>query len=133
MLDEMFQRNFIFLLLLKFQIFKSNEIKKKLIMILTSCISIYFCSFDPFQKKRGGPKSEESKLKHKIKREQKGAKKDLRADTAFLAKQKAKERRDKDSERMQKTKAIMSGLGSQEGEFREFQRQKGGKKSKSKY
>ena len=131
MLDEMFQRNFIFLLLLKFQIFKSNEIKKKLTIFLY--FSIYFCSFDPFQKKRGGPKSEESKLKHKIKREQKGAKKDLRADTAFLAKQKAKERRDKDSERMQKTKAIMSGLGSQEGEFREFQRQKGGKKSKSKY
>ena len=131
MLDEMFQRNFIFLLLLKFQIFESNEIQKKLTIFLY--FSIYFCSFDPFQKKRGGPKSEESKLKHKIKREQKGAKKDLRADTAFLAKQKAKERRDKDSERMQKTKAIMSGLGSQEGEFRQFQRQKGGKKTKSKY
>ena len=45
-----------------------------------------------------------------------------------MAKQKAKERRDKDSDRLQKTKAIMSELGSQEGELREFQRQKGGKK-----
>ena len=83
-----------------------------------------FFSFDPLQKKRNGPKSEMSKLNHKLKREKKGAKKDLRADSAFLAKQKAKEKRDKDSERMRKTKAILSGLGSQEGEFRQFQRQK---------
>ena len=65
-----------------------------------------------------------AKLNHKLKRERKGAKKDLRADTAFLAKQKAKEKRERDADRMQRTKAIMSGLGSQEGEFRQFQRQK---------
>ena len=65
-----------------------------------------------------------AKLNHKLKRERKGAKKDLRADTAFLAKQKAKEKRERDVDRMQRTKAIMSGLGSQEGEFRQFQRQK---------
>ena len=84
-----------------------------------------FFSFDPTQKKRsGGAKNEMAKLNHKLKRERKGAKKDLRADTAFLAKQKAKEKREKDADRMQRTKAIMSGLGSQEGEFRQFQRQK---------
>ncbi len=68
------------------------------------------------------------KLTHKMKREKKGAKKDLRADTAFLAKQKFKEQREKDAERMAKTKRIMSGLGGQEGEYRQFQRQKKKKK-----
>jgi len=69
-------------------------------------------------------KQEMAKLNHKLKREKKAAKKDLRADAAFLAKQKAKDRRDKDAERMQRTKAILGGLGSQEGEFRQLQKQK---------
>lgn len=52
-------------------------------------------SFDPFQKKRSGPKDklEMDKMLHKVKRERKAAKKDLRKDSAFLAKQKAKEAR----------------------------------------
>ena len=60
--------------------------------------------------------------------EKKGAKKDLRADAAFLARLKAKEKRDKDADRMSKTKAILGGLGGQEGEFRQIQRQKKKKK-----
>ena len=73
-------------------------------------------------------KQEMAKLNHKLKREKKGAKKDLRADAAFLAKQKAKERREKDADRMKKTKAILAGLGGQEGEYRQMQRQKSKKK-----
>ena len=45
---------------------------------------------------------------------------DLRKDAAFLAKHKAKEAREKDKERIQKTRRIMSGLGSQEGEYKKF-------------
>ena len=84
-------------------------------------------NFDPSVKKRheaSKEKQEMAKLNHKLKREKKAAKKDLRADAAFLAKQKAKERREKDSERMRKTKAILGGLGGQEGEYRQLQRQK---------
>merc|ERR1719510_631340 len=79
-------------------------------------------NFDPFQKKRVGSKEklEMDKLQHKVKREKKSAKKDLRKDSAFLAKHKAKEAREKDRERIQKTRNIMSGLGSQEGEYRKF-------------
>ena len=79
-------------------------------------------NFDPFQKKHYGSreKLEMDKLEHKVKREKKSAKKDLRKDTAFLAKQKAKEAREKDQERIRKTRNIMSGLGSQEGEYRKF-------------
>lgn len=56
-----------------------------------------FSSFDPFQKKRVGSreKLEMGKLMHKMKRERKGAKKDIRADAAFIANQKAKERKEK--------------------------------------
>jgi len=37
-----------------------------------------------------------------------------------LAQQKAREAREKDQDRMKKTRSIMSGLGSQEGEYRKF-------------
>ena len=79
-------------------------------------------NFDPFQKKHVGSreKLEMDKLQHKVKREKKSAKKDLRKDAAFLAKHKAKEAREKVRERLQKTRSIMSGLGSQEGEYKRF-------------
>lgn len=87
-------------------------------------------SFDPFVKKRNlsKDKQELAKLNHKLKREKKGAKKDLRADAAFLARLKSKEKRDKDADRMAKTKAILGGLGGQEGEYRQMQKQKKKKK-----
>ena len=91
------------------------------------------------------------KLLHKVKREKKAAKKDLRKDTAFLSKQKAKEARERyaaasyytllgiilnfwiillfrDMERQKRTREIMSGLGSQEGEYRKFMASKKRKK-----
>jgi hypothetical protein len=48
-------------------------------------------------KKRAGSRDlrNEAKLLHKMKREKKSAKKELRKDTAFLAKQKAIETRDR--------------------------------------
>ncbi|XP_059084097.1 nucleolar protein 14-like [Tigriopus californicus] len=83
-------------------------------------------NFDPFVKKRVGSreKLELSKLLHKTKREKKGAKKEIRADAAFIASQKAKDRRELDLERTKKTKAILSSLGNQEGDVRKLQRKK---------
>ena len=79
-------------------------------------------NFDPFQKKHFGSreKLEMDKLQHKVKREKKSAKKDLRKDAQFLAKHKANEARATDRERIQKTRRIMSGLGDQEGEYKKF-------------
>ena len=79
-------------------------------------------NFDPFQKKHVGSreKLEMDKLKHKVKMEKKSAKKDIRKDSAFLAQHKANEAREKDKERIQKTRRIMSSLGSQEGEYKRF-------------
>ena len=57
-----------------------------------------FSSFDPFSKKHGGSSSvnrEKDKLLHKMKREKKSAKKELRKDTSFLAKQKFREIRER--------------------------------------
>merc|ERR1719203_677673 len=50
-------------------------------------------SFDPMVKKRVGKKDflEEQKMKHKLKQEKKGARKEIRQDTAFLANQKMRE------------------------------------------
>ena len=87
-------------------------------------------NFDPTSKKRVGNKEklEFDKLMHKMKREKKAAKKDIRADNAFLASLKAKELRQKDQDRIRKTRDILSGLGQQEGEFRLMQRKAGKKK-----
>ena len=64
------------------------------------------------QKKRVGSreKLEMDKLLHKVKRERKAAKKDLRKDTAFLAKQKAKEAR----ERLEKNWKMVAGCSDPE-------------------
>ena len=103
-----------------------------LVYVPTYVYHFLSCSFDPLVKKRNNDvsreKQEMAKLNHKLKREKKAAKKDLRADAAFLAKQKAKEKRLKDEERTRKTKAILGGLGGQEGEYRQMQRQKKKKK-----
>jgi len=82
--------------------------------------------FNPFEKRRDGNKAqlEEQKLRHKLKRERKGAKKEIRADAAFLANTKAKEARNKDLERRERTKNIMSNLGQQEGDFRKMLKKK---------
>ena len=82
--------------------------------------------FNPLEKRRDGDKSklEEQKLLHKLKRERKGAKKELRQDTAFLANNKAREMREKDKERREKTKNILSNLGQQEGEVRKMLKKK---------
>jgi len=54
--------------------------------------------FEPFKKKRQGSKEmlEEQKLRHKLKQERKGARKEIRQDTAFLATQRMKEAKLKD-------------------------------------
>jgi len=82
--------------------------------------------FNPGQKKRVGNKDllEEQKMKHKLKQERKGARKEIRQDNAFLASQKAKEARRRDLDRQEKTKAIFSGLASQEGDYKKLLKKK---------
>ena len=82
--------------------------------------------FKPFEKKRTGDKSllEEQKLRHKVKQEKKGARKEIRKDVAFLANQKDKERRQLDAERRDRTKALMSSLANQEGDYQTVERKK---------
>lgn len=95
--------------------------------------------FKPGQKKRQGSREmlEEQKMRHKLKQvqnfkkihvtkhrvsfqERKGARKEIRADNAFLATQRAKLSRAKDADRQEKTKAIFSGLASQEGDYKKL-------------
>ena len=100
--------------------------------------------FKPGQKKRQGSREmlEEQKMRHKLKQvqrfkkkklrctyvatsqERKGARKEIRADNAFLATQRAKLARAKDVDRQEKTKAIFSGLASQEGDYKKLLKKK---------
>jgi len=82
--------------------------------------------FDPFKKKRTGNRDmlEEQKMRHKVKQERKGARKEIRQDTAFLASEKAKDARRKDLERQEKTKSIFSGLANQEGDYNKLLKKK---------
>ena len=56
--------------------------------------------------------------------EKKGARKEIRKDTAFLAAQKAAELRAKDADRRQKTKDLLNSLANQEGDYQKLQRKK---------
>ena len=82
--------------------------------------------FDPFVKKRVGKKDllEQQKMRHKLKQEKKGARKEIRQDTAFLASQRMKEQRLKDEDRQTKTKALFGNLASQEGDYKKLLKKK---------
>ena len=82
--------------------------------------------FDPFVKKRVGKKDvlEQQKMRHKLKQEKKGARKEIRQDTAFLANQKMKEQKMKDADRQAKTKALFGSLASQEGDYKKLLKKK---------
>ena len=82
--------------------------------------------FDPFVKKREGKKDvlEAQKMKHKLKQEKKGARKEIRQDTAFLASQRMREQRQKDEDRQTKTKALFASLANQEGDYNKLLKKK---------
>ena len=83
-------------------------------------------NFDPFVKKRVGKKDllEEQKMRHKLKQEKKGARKEIRQDSAFLATQKFREQRQKDADRQAKVKDLFASLANQEGDYNKLLKDK---------
>ncbi|KAL4617352.1 nucleolar protein 14 [Arapaima gigas] len=79
-----------------------------------------------YGKKRGSSKEERERerLKHKYKREFKGALREIRKDTRFLAREKLSEIMHRDSERKRKVKQLFGSLASQEGEWKALKRRK---------
>eukprot|EP00112_Aurelia_sp_Birch-Aquarium-sp1_P018326 Seg4357.4 transcript_id=Seg4357.4/GoldUCD/mRNA.D3Y31 product="Nucleolar protein 14" protein_id=Seg4357.4/GoldUCD/D3Y31 len=77
-------------------------------------------SYEVKSKKRSKDKdvNERNKLKYKYKKEMKGAIREIRKDSHFLAKEKLQERLDKDAERARKTKEIERQLADQQGELK---------------
>ncbi|CAJ0599458.1 unnamed protein product [Cylicocyclus nassatus] len=67
--------------------------------------------------KRKGARAEKEKLQHLIKKETRGAIKELRKDASFLNRKQRREVAAKDRDRREKTKRLMSGLQSQQGEW----------------
>ncbi|XP_076458056.1 nucleolar protein 14-like [Babylonia areolata] len=81
--------------------------------------------FDGRKKRKGTREQlERQRLKHKVKKEFKGALREIRKDTQFLANQKLEETKKKDAERQGKLKRIYADLSNQEGEVRALKRLK---------
>uniref|UniRef100_A0A8C2XTF0 NOP14 nucleolar protein homolog (yeast) n=1 Tax=Cyclopterus lumpus TaxID=8103 RepID=A0A8C2XTF0_CYCLU len=79
-----------------------------------------------YGKKRGSTREEREKerLKHKYKKEFKGALREIRKDTRFLAREKLSEVMNRDSERKRKVRELFGSLATQEGEWKALKRRK---------
>lgn len=79
-----------------------------------------------YGKKRGNTKEEKEheRLKHKYKREFKGALREIRKDTRFLAREKLGDIMSRDAERKRKVKELFGSLANQEGEWKALKRKK---------
>ncbi|XP_033845097.1 nucleolar protein 14 [Periophthalmus magnuspinnatus] len=79
-----------------------------------------------YGKKRGCTREEREKerLKHKYKKEFKGALREIRKDSRFLAREKLNDVMQKDMERKRKVKELLGSLATQEGEWKALKRKK---------
>lgn len=79
-----------------------------------------------YGKKRGSTREEKEKerLKHKYKKEFKGALREIRKDSRFLAREKLNEVMSRDEERKRKVKELFGSLATQEGEWKALKRRK---------
>ncbi|KAF3702359.1 Nucleolar protein 14 Nucleolar complex protein 14 [Channa argus] len=79
-----------------------------------------------YGKKRGSTREEREKerLKHKYKKEFKGALREIRKDSRFLAREKLNEILSRDAERKKKVKELFGSLATQEGEWKALKRKK---------
>ncbi|XP_010891122.2 nucleolar protein 14 [Esox lucius] len=79
-----------------------------------------------YGKKRGNTKEEREKerLKHKYKKEFKGALREIRKDSRFLGREKLNEVMARDAERKRKVKELYGSLATQEGEWKALKRRK---------
>ncbi|XP_070540572.1 nucleolar protein 14-like [Ptychodera flava] len=80
---------------------------------------------DSKRKNKNKKMNESQKLVHRHRREMKGAIREIRKDSQFLARQKIQEQLERDAERKQKLRELHHMLGTQEGEFKQLQRKKG--------
>ncbi|XP_072177495.1 nucleolar protein 14-like [Diadema setosum] len=84
-------------------------------------------SYDPTRKHRSsGNKDydERQRLVHRHRREMKGAIREIRKDSQFIARQKLEEQKERDDERKEKVKRLHAMLANQEGDFRAIKRTK---------
>ncbi|XP_038150925.1 nucleolar protein 14 [Cyprinodon tularosa] len=79
-----------------------------------------------YGKKRGSSREERERerLKHKYKKEFKGALREIRKDSRFLAREKLNEVMNRDAERKRKVRELIGSLATQEGEWKALKRRK---------
>ncbi|XP_002742430.1 nucleolar protein 14-like [Saccoglossus kowalevskii] len=81
-------------------------------------------NLDTKRKAQSRTQNEKQKLISKHRREMKGAIREIRKDTQFLARQKIEEQLERDVERKRKVKELYQMLGTQEGDFNALKRKK---------
>lgn len=89
-----------------------------------------FCRYD-FKRRnkwQSKEKQESEKLKHKLKKETKGAIREIRRDGSFLGRVKVQQQVQSDKERREKVKRIYSEAAFQQSELNSLDRQKKRKK-----
>lgn len=87
--------------------------------------------FDP-ERPHKGPKDDKKKMSKNLKNEMRGAIKELRKDTAFLARKQMTNVKAKDRARIAATKRVMGGLMQQQGEWNKEKRTNEVEKKKTK-
>ncbi|CAO1634742.1 unnamed protein product [Sympodiomycopsis kandeliae] len=102
-------------------------------------LASFIPKFDEGGRSRGGhgawdpdsARSEAAKLKSLIKKERKGAVRELRKDSQFLAQERAREKRAEDADYKRKMGKIMAGLGEERSEEKQLAKEKARLKKKA--
>ncbi|XP_067656248.1 nucleolar protein 14-like [Haliotis asinina] len=84
-------------------------------------------TWDGHKKKSGGSNkayNEKQRLLHKVKKEMKGAIREIRKDSQFLARHQQQETMEKDSDRKRKVKVLYGHLANQEGDYNKLKKKK---------
>lgn len=88
-----------------------------------SIFYVYFFSRDGKNRKyTSKAKAEEEKLRYKLKKETKGAIREIRRDAAFLSKVQIKQQIRSDEERKRKVKEIFGDAATQQHELKKFKK-----------
>lgn len=102
---------------------KSN--KPKMLPLLDPKVEYVSDPFKKSNRKNSGPVNcERERLLHKFKREQKGAMREIRKDSRFIAQEQLNEQLEKDKDRAEKVKRLYGLLSNQEGEVKNIKRKK---------
>uniref|UniRef100_A0A8C7D3F5 NOP14 nucleolar protein homolog (yeast) n=1 Tax=Oncorhynchus kisutch TaxID=8019 RepID=A0A8C7D3F5_ONCKI len=104
----------------------SSSTRPNWLLVFSIRVGVVSILIQSYKITRGNTKEEREKerLNHKYKKEFKGALREIRKDTRFLAREKLNEVMGRDAERKRKVKELFGSLATQEGEWKALKRRK---------